>query len=174
MKGINPLYFNIIKSATILLILVPLILHSIEFKTAVIIAVVLGLILMAIIYINWKKISKIDKGKVIKSVKGKIGSWHYFLAGLLFILVGLYVIGFLNTEYTRYLMAIVLLIGFTLSNFNQSYNITFYENGIVLDGLAFYTWDEINKLNKKGKTMFKIKNIPKEIVIMENNNKSIF
>jgi undecaprenyl pyrophosphate phosphatase UppP len=75
MKGINPLYFKLINSTTILLILVPSMLHTVDFKTAISVAILLGAIILIVIYYNWKKISKINKGKIIKSVKGKIGNW---------------------------------------------------------------------------------------------------
>ncbi|WP_421078219.1 hypothetical protein Mjas_02515 [Methanothermococcus sp. Ax23] len=164
MKGINPLYFKLINSTTILLILVPSMLHTVDFKTAISVAILLGAIILIVIYYNWKKISKINKGKIIKSVKGKIGNWHYLLAGLLLAGVGGYLVMAIS-----WTMAFIILLGFIISDFNQSYNITIYEKGVVFDGLAYYDWNEINKIDNGGKLTFKIKNIPKEIVIIDKN-----
>jgi hypothetical protein len=66
-------------------------------------------------------------------------------------------------------MVFIILLGFIISDFNQSYNITIYEKGVVFDGLAYYDWNEINKIDNGGKLTFKIKNIPKEIVIIDKN-----
>jgi len=167
MKGINPLYFKLINTATILLILVPLMLHTVDFKTAIFVAILLGAIILIGIYYNWKKISEIDKGDIVKSVKGKIGSWHYFLVGLLLAGVGGYLIIAINSWIIG---ALIILLGYIIYNFNHTYNITIYEKGAVFDGLAYYTWDEINKIDKGSKLSFKIKNIPKEIVIVDKGN----
>ena len=39
---------------------------------------------------------------------------------------------------------------------------------MVFDGIAYYDWSEIDEIKNGDKTILKIKNIPKEIVINEN------
>jgi hypothetical protein len=117
---------------------------------------------------QWKKISKINKGKPIKSAKGKIGSWHYLLVGII-IAFGGYLIEItyqIGSVWTT--ASILLLLGFIVSNFNQTHYITIYENGAVFEGTAYYDWNEIEKIKNGDKTIWKIKNIPKEIIINES------
>lgn len=125
-------------------------------------AILLGAVILIVLYYNWKKISKINKGKIIKSVKGKIGNSYYLLVGLLLAGIG----GYLTIKIS-WAMAFIIGLGFIISYFHQSYNITIYEKGILFDGISYYTWNEIDKISKGGKTLFKIKNIPKEIVILD-------
>jgi len=167
MKGINPFYFYLTKGIGIAgLVFLPLYAHIVDFKSAIVVGLLLIIIYTVFITYWWKKISKINKGKIIKSTKGKIGSWHYLLFGMAIIFGGLlieitYRIGDI------WIMAFILLLGFIVSNFNQTHYIAIYENGAVFDGTAYYDWNEIEEIKNGNKTIWKIKNIPKEIVINE-------
>jgi hypothetical protein len=61
----------------------------------------------------------------------------------------------------------VLLPLFMGFNFEYSLLITIYEKGIVIDGIAYYEWGEVNKINNGDLTVLKIKNIPKEIIVQQ-------
>jgi fatty acid desaturase len=163
MKGINPFYFYLTKGIGIAgLVFLPLYAHIVDFKSAIVVGLLLIIIYTVFITYWWKKISKINKGKIIKSVNGKIRSWHYLLAGLLLMAIG----GYLCVAIS-WTMVFILLLGFIVSNFNQTHYITIYENGAVFDGTAYYDWNEIEETKNGNKTIWKIKNIPK-IVINEN------
>jgi hypothetical protein len=64
-----------------------------------------------------------------------------------------------------------LFFGFLIANLKQTHHISIYENGVVIDGLAFYDWREIEKKETDNKLILKIKGIPKEITLDKTANK---
>ena len=167
MRGVNPYYTYQIKGVAIWIIfLLFYLIKVLTFKYVAIVAFLLIAGIFAFMGYEWKKISKINKGKIIKSTKGKIGSWHYLLFGMAIIFGGLLIEITYRIE-DIWIMAFILLLGFIVSNFNQTHYITIYENGAVFDGTAYYDWNEIEEIKNGNKTIWKIKNIPKEIVINE-------
>ena len=168
MKGINPFYFYLSKGIIVGMVFLMVYNDIVNFKWAIIVAFLLIIVIVAFMTYQWKKISKINKGKPIKSAKGKIGSWHYILVGII-IAFGGYLIEITYQIGSVWTMAsILLLLGFIVSNFNQTHYITIYENGAVFEGTAYYDWNEIEKIKNGDKTIWKIKNIPKEIIINES------
>jgi hypothetical protein len=168
MKGINPFYFYITKSIIAGSIFLLFIIGKMDITYLITSIVLLLIVMLILISHERKEILKIDKGKPIKSTKGKIGSWHYLLVGMVVIFGGFLIIVIYPSCGNIWTMAFILLLGLIISDLNQTHYITIYENGMVFDGIAYYDWSEIDEIKNGDKTILKIKNIPKEIIINEN------
>ncbi|ADC70044.1 conserved hypothetical protein [Methanocaldococcus sp. FS406-22] len=168
MRGINPFYFYIVPIPLIIFIIVSITIFKSIFLP---ISIVFGslLVITLILMHNQKKLLKVDKGTFKKEVKGKMGSWIYFIFGLVLILIFTYVAYFFRVPYANYLMFLILATGLVISELHRTLHIKIYEKGILIEGMAFCSWEEIEKVVDENKniTILKIKGIPKKITINE-------
>ncbi|NPA62336.1 MAG: hypothetical protein GXN95_02145 [Methanococci archaeon] len=168
MKGINPFYFYIGMALILaLIVFILLITKSILLFILLAFGSLVGITLI-LIHIS-RKILKIDKGRLKKEVKGIFGNRVYKILGLMLVLGYAGFIYFFRTFYNGAVLFFIFIAAFTISEFYKTYKIITYEKGILIEGIAFYSWEEIEKTTNKDKnqTILKIKGIPKEIIINE-------
>jgi len=168
MKGINPLYLEIcyvISAISIFWILEHFKLRWIPYLL-IFWAIILSLIYI-VLKINKKIIlSKIDRGNPIESIKGCSIDWKNILLAFAFVVFLEFILYIIHVPYNGVIDVGIVAIGI-LIGLHNSYNLEIYEKGILIDGMAYYTWNEIKKITDKDKnqTILKIKGAPKNIVI---------
>ena len=174
MKGINPYYLYAVGSSFLLAVMFFLL--AIVGKSSPIysIGIIFGVFAIYFVIMQYtsSKLRKINTGRLIYRGTVKIGGWHHILLGLIFILVGfLIVYYFAKGGISIILASFILFFGFLIANLKQTHNISIYENGVVIDGIAFYDWREVEKKETDNKLILKIKGIPKEIALDKTSNK---
>lgn len=144
MKGINPFYFYI-GMALILASIVSILLITKSILLFILLAFgsLVGITLI-LIYIS-RKILKIDKGRLKKEVKRIFGNRVYKILRLMLVLGYAGFIYFSGTFYNSAVLFFIFIVAFTISEFYKTYRIRIYEKGILIEGIAFYSWEEIEK-----------------------------
>ncbi|EHP87235.1 hypothetical protein [Methanotorris formicicus] len=174
---INPYYFYLIGNSTLFGVMFLLLGFADRLNLMFQIGLVFGLGIVFIVPILYAcfKVKKIDLGKFVGRGKTKIGDWHYVLVGMSFILIGISIVYYFayGILLRHILSSLVLFLGFLIANLKQTHYISIYEKGVVVDGIAFYSWDEVYKKEDGDKTILKIKGIPKKL-ILKIDNKVIF
>ena len=175
MRGINPYCLYLVGNSLVFtLIFVSMQLFKMM-NLIYVIGIVLGIaiVYLAIMFYAYSKIRKINKGKLIYRGTIKIGNWYHILFGLVFIFLGFFIIYyFVKGRITSIILSsFILFLGFLISNLKQTHYLSIYENGVVIDGIAFYNNEEIEKKETNDKLILKIRGIPKEIVLDKTSNK---
>jgi len=174
MKGINPYYLYTVGSSFLLAVMFFLLTIVGKLSFIYSIGIIFGLFIVYFVIIQYtsSKLRKINTGRLIYRGVVKIGSWHHILLGLIFILVGfLIVYNFTKGRISIILSSFILFFGFLIANLRQTHYISIYENGVVIDGIAFYDWREVKKKETDNKLILKIKGIPKEIALDKISDK---
>ncbi|XRO76332.1 hypothetical protein ACO3VM_05975 [Methanocaldococcus sp. 10A] len=174
MRGINPYYLYLIGNGFVFTLIVISMQLLGMLRVIYVIGIVFGIaiIYLAIIFYSYSKVRKINTGKLIYRGTIKIGNWHHILFGLVFVLLGIFIIYyFVKGMMAIILSSFILFLGFLISNLKQTHYLSIYENGVVVDGIAFYNYGEIEKKETNNKLILKIKGIPKEIVLEKTSNK---
>ena len=175
MKGINPYYLYAVGSSFLLAVMFFLLTIVGELSPIHLIGIIFGLFIVyfALMQYTSSKLRKINTGRLIYRGVVKIGGWHHILLGLIFILVGFLIVYYFTKGglASVILASFILFFGFLIVNLKQTHHISIYENGVVIDGLAFYDWREVEKKETDNKLILKIKGIPKEITLDKTANK---
>jgi len=176
---LNPYYAYILGNSIIFAVIYCLLGFIEKLNFACLVGIITGIFILYTVpvYYSYKKTKKIDKGRFIFRTKAKIGSWIYTLSGLVFIAVGAYIVYyyvcyFINDFILIHILtSFILFLGFIISNLKQTHYISIYENGVVVDGFAFYDWKDVKKEEIDNKLILKIRGIPKEIILDKTSNK---
>ena len=152
MRGLNPYYFYSIGSGTLFVVMFFLLGVAEKLGLIYQIGIFCGLFIIFIVPILYahSNIKKIDAGKFINRGKAKIGGWYYVLVGMSFIFIGISIVYYFVDDVLlcRVLSSLLLFLGFLIANIKQTHYISIYEKGVVVDGIAFYSWDEVEKRRK--------------------------
>ena len=175
MKGINPYYLYTVGSSFLLAVMFFLLTIVGKLSPIHLIGIIFGLFIVyfALMQYTSSKLRKINTGRLIYRGTVKVGGWHHIVLGLVFIFVGFLIVYYFTKGgmVSVILASFILFFGFLIANLKQTHHISIYENGVVIDGLAFYDWREVEKKETDNKLILKIKGIPKEITLDKTANK---
>ncbi len=174
MKGINPYYLYLIGNT----IGVSFIIISVQLfgllNVIYVIGIVFGVIIiyLAIIFYAYSKIKKMNTGKLIYRGTIKIGNKYYVLYGFIFVILGVIIVYyFIKGVIENIVYLFILFLGLLIANLRQTHYLSIYENGVVIDGIAYYNNEEIEKKETNNNLILKIKGFPKEICLEKTSNK---
>ncbi|EHP84332.1 hypothetical protein [Methanotorris formicicus] len=164
MKGLSPFYLELYYILTAIIVFGIVDYFRLRWIPYILIfgVIAIGLVIF-MLQITKKFLLNVDKGKLLKRTVGNSGDWGDVVVGLAVVVFFEFILYVMHYPYNGIInlgiLAMGLLIGYT-----NTYDLEIYEKGIVVNGIAYYQWDEI-KTKYGNKTILKIKNIPKKIVI---------